>query len=60
VGRTYLNSAFGDTDSIRLQNQVACLNRAGYGNITFKLFAGVGHDSRPMEHGVLAFFDGHR
>jgi len=57
----FLNSTFGDTDPIRLKNQVVYLNSIGYNNITFGEYAGVGHQLTPeMINDTFAFFDAHR
>jgi pimeloyl-ACP methyl ester carboxylesterase len=56
----FLNSTFGGTDPVRLANQVRYLRDRGYGEIAFRSYEGVGHDSRPMDPDVLAFFDAHK
>lgn len=57
----FLDETFGDTDPVRLANQIKYLNGLGYSNITFKLYAGVGHSNTDsMSRDVLAFFRAHR
>lgn len=66
VWRTYsqivfLNNTFGNSDPIRLQNQVKYLNNLGYNNIIFKLYPGVGHQwTEEMWNDFLAFFLTHK
>jgi len=57
----FLNSTFGSTDPVRLQNQVAYLNNLGYSNITFRLYLGVGHQfaAIPLDD-IFEFFNNHR
>lgn len=55
----FLRSTFGVTDPVRLVNQVRYLRERGYDEIAFWSYEGVGHDSRPMDPDVLAFFDAH-
>ena len=40
----FLNITFGETDPIRLQNEIAYLNGIGYEKIEFKLYPGLGHE----------------
>ena len=57
----FLKSTFGDTDPIRLQNQVSYLNNLGYINITFELYPGIGHQlTGDMLNDVFAFFYAHK
>ena len=57
----FLKSTFGDTDPVRLENQVNYLNNLRYDNITFKMYAGVGHTyTDGMIDDLLAFFRAHR
>ena len=57
----FLNNTFGDTDPVRLENQVNYLNSIGYDNITFTEYVGVGHQfTSEMINDFLAFFSAHR
>jgi len=58
---TFLKSAFGNTDPGRLASQVDYLNDLGYDKITFKMYAGVGHQYTPdMRDDFLSFFELHK
>ena len=57
----FLKGAFGDTDPVRLENQVDYLNGIGYEEITFRMYVGLGHTlTDDMIGDLLAFFDAHR
>lgn len=57
----FLKSHFGETDPVRLQNQIDYLNSIGYTNITFKLYEGVAHNfTGQMARDVMAFLDAQR
>ncbi len=56
----FLNRTFGDTNPLRLANQVHRLNDLGYANIAFRLYSGVGHTVRPMLADVLESLATHR
>lgn len=57
----FLNSTFGSTDPIRLQDQVAYLNSLSYSNITFRLYVGIGHQlTNEMLDDTFAFFSAHK
>lgn len=56
----FLRNTFGETDPTRLENQVEYLNSLGYNNITFKLYAGVGHTHMAAIDDFLTFFDARR
>ena len=57
----FLKKTFGDTDPIRLQNQVVYLNNLGYTNITIKLYPGIGHQlTGEMLDDTFAFFSAHK
>lgn len=52
----FLNSTFGYTDPVRIENQSDYLEALGY-NVTFKLYPGVGHQrTSEMMNDTFAFF----
>jgi hypothetical protein len=55
-----LNQAFGTTDPLRLERQVAHLQQQGFPHIAFHTRVGVGHTERPFLHDIMAFFNAHR
>lgn len=57
----FLNTTFGNTDPVRLENQVAYLNNMGYNNIIFHKYPGIGHQfTSGMINDTFAFFNAHR
>ena len=57
----FLNNTFGNTDPIRLENQVNYLNNLGYTNILFKMYPGIGHQIIPeMVNDTMAFFNAYK
>jgi pimeloyl-ACP methyl ester carboxylesterase len=56
----FLLTNFGETDPVRLQNQVGYLNTIGYTNIEFRLYPGVGHElTRSMVDDLMGFLTDH-
>lgn len=55
----FLNTTFGYTDPIRLENQAAFLHGLDYDSITFHNYPGIGHEhlSQVLIDAVFAFFD---
>jgi len=57
----FLIETFGETDPVRIENQINYLNSIGFDNIIFKMYPGVGHTySDEMLSDLLAFFRYHR
>ena len=57
----FLNNTFGDTDPIRIQNEVAYLNGNGFSNIRFKMYPNVPHQMTEQSiNDVMSFFNSNR
>ena len=57
----FLNESFGNTDPVRIRNQVIYLNELGYSKIVFKSYPDVGHElTAEMSRDFQAFIRSHR
>ena len=57
----FLDNAFGATHPVKLENQARYLLTLGYGNITFTVYPGVGHQqTEQMMDDTMMFFDAQR